>query len=85
MRLLTIITRPISTVQRLTPSPSLNENLTQIITIVSSIVAVCNNLPPASGQQSNEILLELSGHANKPSEVQAMPEVTKESRQIMVK
>jgi hypothetical protein len=29
-----------------TPSPSLNENLTQIITIVSSFVAVCNdNLP----------------------------------------
>jgi len=34
------------------PSPSLNANLTQIITIVSSIVTVCNdNLPPASAQQ----------------------------------
>ncbi|KAG2739467.1 hypothetical protein P692DRAFT_20916055 [Suillus brevipes Sb2] len=31
------------------PPPTLNENLTQIITIVSSIVAVCSdNLPPAS-------------------------------------
>ncbi|EGO26492.1 hypothetical protein SERLADRAFT_463619 [Serpula lacrymans var. lacrymans S7.9] len=68
------------------PSPTLNENLTQIITIVSSIVAVCNdNLPPASAQQGNEILQELSDHANKLSEVQALPEVTKESRQIMAK
>jgi protein SPA2 len=69
-----------------TPSPTLNENLTQIITIVSSIVAVCNdNLPPASAQQGNDILHELSEHANKLSEVQATPEVTKESRQIMAK
>jgi len=69
-----------------TPTPSPNENLTQIITTVSSIVAVCNdNLPPASAQQGNEILRELSEHANKLSEVQAMPEVTKESRQIMAK
>jgi protein SPA2 len=39
----------LSGVRAPTPSPTLNENLTQIITIVSSIVAVCNdNLPPAS-------------------------------------
>jgi hypothetical protein len=76
----------LSGVRAPTPSPTLNENLTQIITIVSSIVAVCNdNLPPASAQQGNEILRELSEHANKLSEVQAMPEVTKESRQIMAK
>ena len=69
-----------------TPSPSLNENLTQIITIVSSIVAVCkDNLPPASAEEGGDILRELSEHANKLSEVQALPEVTKESRQVMAK
>lgn len=76
----------LSGVRSPTPSPTLNENLTQIITIVSSIVAVCNdNLPPATAVQGNEILRELSDHANKLSEVQAMPEVTKESRQVMAK
>jgi len=76
----------LSGVRSPTPSPKLNENLTEIITIVSSIVAVCNdNLPPASAHQGNEILRELSEHANKLSEVQALPEVTKESRQIMAK
>ena len=69
-----------------TPSPTLNENLTQIITIVSSIVAVCkDNLPPRSVQQGNEILRDLSEHANRLSEVQALPEITKDSRQIMAK
>ncbi|KAH7921276.1 hypothetical protein BV22DRAFT_1038847 [Leucogyrophana mollusca] len=68
------------------PSPTLNENLTQIITIVSSIVAVCSdNLPPASALQGSDILRELGDHAKKLSEVQALPEVTKESRQIMAK
>jgi hypothetical protein len=76
----------LSGVRSPTPSPTLNENITQIITIVSSIVAVCNdNVPPASAQQGNEILRELCEHANKLSEVQALPEVTKESRQIMAK
>ncbi|KAJ7128977.1 hypothetical protein C8R43DRAFT_1026667 [Mycena crocata] len=76
----------LSGVRSPTPSPTLNENLTQIITIVSSIVAVCNdNLPPATAAQGNEILRELSEHANKLSEVQAMPEVTKDSRQVMAK
>jgi len=42
----------LSGVRALTPSPSLNGNLTQIITIISSIIAVCNdNLTPASAQQ----------------------------------
>ncbi|KAF8629906.1 hypothetical protein AX15_003258 [Amanita polypyramis BW_CC] len=73
-------------VRSATPSPSLNENLTQIITIVSSIVAVCkDNLPPNSVQQGNDILRDLSEHANRLSEVQALPELTKESRQIMAK
>ncbi|KAI0687108.1 hypothetical protein BC835DRAFT_1287053 [Cytidiella melzeri] len=76
----------LSAVRSPTPSPTLNENLTQIITIVSSIVAVCkDNLPPSAGAQGNDILAELSEHANKLSEVQALPEVTKESRQIMAK
>ncbi|KAF9240371.1 hypothetical protein BU15DRAFT_87619 [Melanogaster broomeanus] len=68
------------------PAPTLNENLTQIITIVSSIVAVCSdNLPPASAQQGTEILDQLSEHAKKLQDVQKLPEVTKESRQIMAK
>lgn len=68
------------------PPPTLNENLTQIITIVSSIVAVCSdNLPPASAQQGAELLRELGEHARKLSEVQTLPEVTKESRQVMAK
>ncbi|KAG7090973.1 hypothetical protein E1B28_010040 [Marasmius oreades] len=76
----------LSGVRSPTPSPTLNENVTQIITIVSSIVAVCkDNFPTATIQQGNEILRELSEHANKLSEVQALPEVTKESRQIMAK
>ncbi|KAI0941809.1 hypothetical protein AcW1_003600 [Taiwanofungus camphoratus] len=76
----------LSAVRSPTPSPTLNENLTQIITIVSSIVAVCkDNLPPSSAQQGEEILRELGEHANKLSEVQALVEVTKESRQIMAK
>jgi len=53
---------------------------------VSSIVAVCNNnMPAASVQEGNGILRELSEHANKLSEVQALPELTKESRQIIAK
>ncbi|KAN0074507.1 hypothetical protein V8E55_011919 [Tylopilus felleus] len=46
------------------PAPTLNENLTQIITIVSSIVAVCSgNVSPASAQQGAKILEQLSEHA----------------------
>ncbi|KAF8160871.1 hypothetical protein B0H34DRAFT_765957 [Crassisporium funariophilum] len=76
----------LSGVRSPTPSTKLSENLAEIITIVSSIVAVCNdNLPPATAQQGNEILRELSEHANKLSDVQALPEVTKESRQIMAR
>jgi protein SPA2 len=76
----------LSAVRSPTPPTTLNENLTQIITIVSSIVAVCNDtLPPGSSQQGNEYLKELVEHANKLSEVQSLPEVTKESRQVMAK
>ncbi|KAH7873105.1 uncharacterized protein C8R40DRAFT_1113973 [Lentinula edodes] len=55
----------LSRVRSPTPSPTLNENITQIITVVFSIVAVCkDNFPLASAQQGNEILQELSEHAN---------------------
>ncbi|KAF5318262.1 hypothetical protein D9758_018703 [Tetrapyrgos nigripes] len=48
----------LSGVRSPTPSPILNESVTQPVTaIVSSIVAVCkDNFPPASAQQGNEIL-----------------------------
>lgn len=77
----------LSGVRNPTPSTSvLYENITQIITIVSSIVAVCkDNIPPASAQQGQELLNELSEHANNLSEVQALAELTKESRQTMAK
>lgn len=68
------------------PAPALNENLTQIITIVSSIVAVCSdNLPPTSAQQGAELLKDLRVHAETLQDVQQSPEVTKESRQVMAK
>ncbi|KAI0314554.1 hypothetical protein OF83DRAFT_1136191 [Amylostereum chailletii] len=75
----------LSGVRSPTPSPTLAENLTQIITIVSSIVAVCTDALPPGSTQGKEILRELSDHANKLSEMQALPEVTKESRQVMAK
>ncbi|KAI0280179.1 hypothetical protein BGY98DRAFT_1095650 [Russula aff. rugulosa BPL654] len=80
------IQRVLSGVRSPTPSPTLNENLTQIITIVSSIVAVCHdNLPASQARHGGDILRELSEHADKLSEMQALPEVTKESRQVMAK
>jgi hypothetical protein len=65
----------------------LNENLTQIITTVSSILAVCqDNLPASRAQQGGDILRGLGEHANKLGEVRALPgEVTKEHRQVMLK
>lgn len=61
------------------------ENLTQIITIVSSIVAVCGDALPSNNVQGREILRELTGHAERLSEMQGLGEVTKESRQVMAK
>ena len=76
----------LSNVRSQNPSPTLAENLTQIITIVSSIVAVCNDsIPPESIEEGNSILRELSDQANRLSEVQSLGEVTKESRQVMAK
>jgi protein SPA2 len=78
----------LSSVRSPLPTPALNDNLTQIITIVSSIVAVCKDaLPPSSAHKGGEMIRELSEHANRLSEVQNqnMREVTKESRQVMAK
>ena len=76
----------LSSVRSPNPAPALNEHLTQIITIVSSIVAVCkDNVPPATAEQGQDILRELSEHADKLSEVQVQGGLTKESRQVMAK
>jgi hypothetical protein len=66
------------------PSPTLSQNLTQIITITLSVVAVCHDYLPANQvQQCGDILRELSEHANK---LRALPgEMTMESRQVMAK
>lgn len=62
----------------------LDENLTQIITIVSSIVAACKDgLPAASAKQGKEILDNLSDNCNKLSELQSQGEITKQTRQAM--
>lgn len=59
----------------------LDENLTQIITIVSSIVAVCqDSFPTGSSQRGGEILRELSDNCNKLSEQQSATEITKTTR-----
>ena len=68
-----------------TPPSTLGENITQIITIVAGIVAVCkDNLPPNSVQKGREHLKRLSDNANKLSELQAgTPDtIMKESRQV---
>lgn len=44
-----------------------------------------DNIPSGSVQQGQELLSELSEHANRLSEVQEMTELTKESRQTMAK
>lgn len=73
-------------VKNSTTSPNLDENITQIITIVSSIVAVCkDNLPPGSVEKGEEVLRELSDHANRLSEAQVQGEFSKETRQVMAK
>lgn len=79
----------LSGVRSSTPPPTLSENVTQIIAVVSSIVAVCkDNLPAGAtgsgGPSGKEILRELSEHANRLSEALA-GEMTKEARQTMAK
>lgn len=62
----------------------LDENLTQIITIVSSIVAACkDSLPAASAKQGKEILDNLSDNCNRLSELQSQGEINKQTRQAM--
>ena len=62
----------------------LDENLTQIITIASSIVAVCkDSIPPSSAQQGAEILSDLSRHCSQLRETQTLTEITKQTRQTM--
>jgi hypothetical protein len=66
------------------PSNELNENLTQIITIVSSIVAVSRGSLPMSAQgRGLDILNTLSEHCDKLSEVQLEGAVSKDSRHVM--
>lgn len=80
----------LSGVRSAAPPPSLGENVTQIITIVSSIVAVCkDNLPAGAsagpgGPTGQDIVRELSDHANRLSEA-LDGELTKEARQTMAK
>lgn len=65
-------------------APELNENLTQIITIVSSIVAVCkDSLPAASARIGEDVIQQLSDNCNKLSELQSQGEITKQTRQAM--
>ncbi|KAG8849964.1 component of the polarisome [Tulasnella sp. 330] len=66
-------------------SAELNENLTQIITIVSSIVAVCrDSLPVTSGRIGEDIIRQLSDNCDKLSELQSLGgEITKPTRQAM--
>lgn len=62
----------------------LNDNVTQVITIVSSIVAVCRDSIPMSLRERGEgILATLTDHCDRLSEVQSDRNVTKESRQVM--
>lgn len=62
----------------------LDENLTQIITIVSSIVAVCkDSFPSGSAQRGSEILRELSDNRHKLSEMQSLTDITKQTRTAM--
>jgi hypothetical protein len=58
----------LASVRATNPTPSLDEHLTQIITIVSSIVAVCNDSVPFEGRS---ILHELGENCDRLSEVQA--------------
>lgn len=84
-QVITAIQVVLSSVRSPTPPPELAESLTQIITIVSSIVAVCNeNLPSHAVDRGRKILEQLSDNCNKLSLVQASPStLTKEARQQM--
>ena len=82
--MVTAIQGVLNAVRSPNPTIELNENVTQVITIVSSIVAVCRDSLPMSSQERGEaILATLSDHCDRLSEVQSERSVTKESRQVM--
>jgi hypothetical protein len=66
----------LSGVRSPTPSPALNENITQIITIISIILRRQRTGSFSATRQRNR---ELSEHTNRLSDVQALPEVTNEA------
>ncbi|CAE7230326.1 unnamed protein product [Rhizoctonia solani] len=64
--------------------PEINENLAQIISIVSSIIAVSKeSLPRASVRQGTDIVSQLSEQCDRLSELQGRTELTKQDRQTM--
>ena len=64
--------------------PEINENLTQIITIVTSIVAVSKESLPRGGvRQGLEIVAQLTEQCDRLSELQGKAELTKTDRQTM--
>jgi hypothetical protein len=57
--------------------PKLNENLTEIIAIVSSIVAICKqSLPPSCRAQGELVLHDLTDNCNRLSEMQGSGDAT---------
>ncbi|KIM23027.1 hypothetical protein M408DRAFT_11773 [Serendipita vermifera MAFF 305830] len=83
-QLVTAIQGVLTAVRNPSPTMELNENVTQVITIVSSIVAVCRDSLPSSGKERGEnILAILTDHCDRLSEVQSERSITKDSRQVM--
>ncbi|KAI0629100.1 hypothetical protein C8Q77DRAFT_1161751 [Trametes polyzona] len=72
----------LSGVRSRTPPPTLNENLSQIVMIVSGIIAVCEeNFPVGIQEQGEAILRELGQHVDELSKIQARSaNLTKEVR-----
>jgi hypothetical protein len=70
-----------------TPTSALSENITRIITIVSSIVAVCkDSFPTGAGARGEQLLAELSEQANRLSEaIERAGELSKEDRQLVAR
>ncbi|CAE6490316.1 unnamed protein product [Rhizoctonia solani] len=64
--------------------PEINENLAQIISIVSSIIAVSKeSLPRASVRQGTDIISQLSDQCDRLSDLQGRTELAKQDRQTM--
>ncbi|KAF8308269.1 hypothetical protein DL93DRAFT_2171228 [Clavulina sp. PMI_390] len=74
----------LSAIRRNVAVGDLDESLTQIITIVNSIVAVSKDSFPASlAERGQEILAELNDHSTKLKEMQNSGEITKTTRTAM--